>query len=398
LGWLQNIFGQSKSFNEASYSALLDIGAQTAAGVFVSPSEALRCQPFAAGHRIRCETLGVLSLKFYRREDDTSVEAKDHPLYRLLHDRPNPWTSAVSFVMRMESDTIMHGDAYAFANRVDGKIVELIRLDPSRVAVDHDPVTLEPTYKLSLNDGGSRPFPWRDILHVPSPNGRSAAKDAAQAIGLAIALEKHAATTLGKGARPSGLFKSKKKFSDIAYERLKRSWNNSDERGGTVILEEDGDFTPLTFSSVDLQFQEMRAFQILEIGRALGIPPTLMFEFGRATWSNAEEMGQAFRTFTILGRCKVWEGAISRLLTEDEQDEYYPEFLTDSLVRADMAARFEAFSKACGGPWMTVDEVRSIDNRSAIDGGGALRPPANAVGVTDPKEPPARPKPHAVAA
>jgi HK97 family phage portal protein len=179
---------------------------------------------------------------------------------------------------------------------------------------------------------------------------------------------------------------------------LKRSWNNSDERGGTVILEEDGDFTPLTFSSVDLQFQEMRAFQILEIGRALGIPPTLMFEFGRATWSNAEEMGQAFRTFTILGRCKVWEGAISRLLTEDEQDEYYPEFLTDSLVRADMAARFEAFSKACGGPWMTVDEVRSIDNRSAIDGGGALRPPANAVGVTDPKEPPARPKPHAVAA
>lgn len=402
VGWFQRIFqGETKSFDQSAWAALVDIGARTAAGINISPTAALRCQAFAAGHRIRCETLGTLSLKLYRRTGDASIEATDHPLYRLLHDRPNPWTGAVAFIMQMESDTVFHGHAFAFANRVDGRIVELIRLDPSRVTVEYDAVTMEPGYKLSLKDGGQRPYAWQDILHITSPDGQSATKNAAEAIGLAIALERHAAKIMGSGARPSGIFKSKKRFSDIAYARLKRSWasNSSGEQaGGTVILEEDGDFTPLTFNSVDLQFQEMRAFQIIEIGRALGIPPTLLYDFGRATWANAEEMGQTFRTFTMLGRCKVWESAISRLLTEDEQKIYYPEFLTDSLVRADLAARFEAFAKACGGPWMSPDEVRAIDNHGPIEGGDKLRPPANAVGVSATPPAPARPKPAAVAA
>lgn len=246
---------------------------------------------------------------------ETSLTARqpatDHPLYRLLHDRPNPWTGAVDFVMALESDTIFRGEAFALANRVNGKIIELIRLDPFRVSVDYDEVTHEPSYRLSLKNGGQRTYAWQDILHVRSPDGKSAAVNAAEAIGLSIALERHAAKIAGNGTRPSGIFKSAKKFSDVAYERLKRSWatNSSGENaGGTVILEEGGDFTPLTFNSVDMQFQEQRAFQIIEIGRALGIPPTLLYDFGRATWGNAEEMGRMFRTFTMLGRCKVWEG------------------------------------------------------------------------------------------
>lgn len=400
MGWLQRIFGgETKTIDMSTWGQMIDTAARTAAGINVSPSAALRCPAFAAGHRLRCETLGTLSLKLYRRAGGASEPATDHPLYRLLHDRPNPWTGAVDFVMQMESDTIFHGRAFAFANRVNGNVVELIRLDPSRVTVDYDEVTLEPHYKLALKDGGQRPYAWQDILHVTSPDGQSATRNAAEAIGLSIALERHAAKILGSGARPSGIFKSKKKFSDVAYERLKRSWvtNSSGENaGGTVILEEDGDFLPLTFNSVDLQFQEMRGFQIVEIGRALGIPPTLLFDFGRATWGNAEEMGRMFRTFTMLGRCKVWESAITRLLSEEEQRDLKPEFLTESLERADIAARYEAFAKACGGPWLVPDEVRAIDNRSPIEGGDKLRPPANASGVSA-TEPAPRPKPKAVA-
>jgi HK97 family phage portal protein len=401
VGWFKNIFGsERKTLTDLGIPGIFEYGFQTAANINGAPHIALQCQPFAAGHRIRIETLGTLSLKFYRREGDTNIEAKDHPLYHLLHDRPNPWTSAVAFIMQMESDTILHGDAYALANRVNGKIIELIRLDPSRVVVKYDPVTLEPSYSLALADG-ARPYAWQDILHIPSPNG-SVARNARAAIGLSIALEQHAGKILSSGARPSGLFKSKRKFSDVAYERLRKSWNSThtgEGAGGTVILEEDGDFVPLTFSSVDLQFQEMRAYQVLEIGRGLGIPPTLLYELGRATWANAEEMGQTFRTFTVLGRCKVWEGAISRLLTEEEQKIYYPEFLTDSLVRADLAARFAAYAQACGGPWLVVDEVRAIDNLPKVAGGDVLRPPANASGVTaDTKPVPARTKPTAVAA
>lgn len=402
MGWLPNFLRrETKSFSEANWAALIDLGARTAAGILVSPLEALRSPPVALGYRIRTETLATLSLKLYRRVDGASAEAADHPLYRILHDRPNPWTSAVQFIVQLEGDVLQHGAGYAFANRVSGKIVELIRLNPLSVVVLYDVVTLEPSYKVTLQDGTTKNYGWQDILHVPSSDGHSAIKQAREAIGLSIALERHAAKILGSGARPSGLFKSKKKFSDVAYERLKKSWNanhSAENAGGTVILEEDGDFVPLTFSSVDIQFQAMREFQVLEIGRALGIPPTLLFELGRATWANAEEMGQSFLTFTMLGRCKLWEGAISRLLTEDEQKEYFPEFLTDSLVRADLASRFAAYGAACGGPWLSPDEVRGIDNRAPIAGGDTLRPPANAVDVsaTPGKQP--RSKPAMVAA
>lgn len=395
MGWFKNFFlGSTKSFDPEQWAALIDFGAMTAAGINTSPHRADLCPPVAAGKRIRCETLATLSLKLYRRNGDAGEEATDHPLYTLLKDRPNGWTSATEFISTLENDVINEGHGYAFANRVDGKIMELIRLNPTAVATTFDPVTMEPNYTVTGNQSAATHYGWRDILHVKSWNGRSAIRDMREAIGLAMALERHASKILSSGARPSGLFKSKKKFSDIAYERLKKSWNSNhsgESAGGTVILEEDGDFVPLTFNSVDLQFQEMRNFQILEIGRGLGIPPTLLFELGRATWANAEEMGQTFRTFTMLGRCKAWEGSICRLLTEEEQKIYYPEFLTDTLVRADLAARFEAYSKACGGPWLLTNEVRGIDNRAPIAGGEILRPPANATGVTPNNAPPARP-------
>lgn len=392
---LKSILGYGqKAFDPDQWAALIDIGARTASDINVSPHIADRCPPVVAAKRIRCETLATCSLKLYRRDGDASEEATDHPLYTLLKDRPNGWTSACEFISQLENDVIEWGHGYAFANRVNGKIIELIRLIPSTVAVTYDLITMEPFYRVTVSAGVPVEYGWRDILHVKSWNSRSAIRDLREAIGLAIALERHAARILGSGARPAGVIKAKGKLSDTAYARIKKSWRNDhsgEAAGGTAILEDGAEFEALTFSSVDLQFQEMRNFQILEIGRGLGIPPTLLFELGRATWANAEEMGQTFRTFTMLGRFKAWEGAISRLLTEDEQKIYYPEFLTDSLVRADLAARFAAYAQACGGPWMSADEVRSIDNLGPIDGGATLRPPANATGVTPNNNAPAKP-------
>jgi HK97 family phage portal protein len=403
LGWLQKLFqGETKSFSEANWAALVDYGAQTAAGILVSPLNALRYPAVALGYNIRCETLATLALKVYRREGDTSAEATDHPLFKLLNKRPNAWTSSTHFIAQLEGDAIMHGAGFAFANRVHGAIVELIRLDPLCVTVLYDVVTLEPSYRVTLQDGSTRNYGWQDILHIPAmANGQSPIKLAREAIGLAIALERHAAKILGNGARPSGIFKSKKKLSDIAYGRLQKSWasnHTGDNAGGTVITEEDTEFQPLTFSLVDLGFNEMRNFQILEICRALEIPPTLMFELGRATYNNSETLGQSFLTFTILGRVKTWEGAIGRLLTEEEQVDYFAEFSTDTLVRADLGARYAAFAQAAGGPWLTPNEVRSLDNHAPVADGDALRPPANAVNVQANPDKPARAKPAMVAA
>jgi HK97 family phage portal protein len=410
MGWYSKFFGsEQKSFDESAWSALIDEGTRTAAGIFVTPSKALDCTAVAAAVRIRVETLGSLGLFLYQRgADDERNRATDHPLYALLHDRPNGWTSAAEFVMQLETDVVTEGAGFAYANRVRDKIVELIRLDPLSVTVKTNPVTIEPYYEVALSSGGTQKYSWRDILHIRGSidlanrhhaRPLSALRQARQAIGLCLALEGHAARLLGNGARPSGaLSTGAKKLDDVAYKRLQKSWRGAhtgESAGGTAIFEDGVTFTPITFSSVDLQFAEMRVFQSIEIGRALGVPPTLIFELGRATWSNSEEMAQSFLTFTLLGRCKLWQGAISRLLTAEEQAEYYPEFEVDSLVKADLAARYAAFAQACGGPFLTANEVRATDNRPGIAGGDELRPPANAVGVT--ATPPAKPKPGPIA-
>lgn len=142
---------------------------QTAANIAVSPEIALRCIPVYAGVRVRCETLGALPLHLYLRGDGGQKDrAVDHPLYKLLHDRPNAWTSAAEFVMQMEQDTITYGGGFALANRSGDKIVELIRLPPNSVTVRIDPITLEPSYDLVVAGGTKINYPWQDILHVPT--------------------------------------------------------------------------------------------------------------------------------------------------------------------------------------------------------------------------------------
>ena len=395
VSWLRNIFRtETKSIeHDVSYEALLDTGARTSAGIQVSPVTAMRHPPVRLGVGIRCDTIATLGLHVYNRADKS--RADDHPLYRLLHDRPNDWTSATSFIQEMERDCVVEGRAYALANRVEGRIVELIKLDFHAVAAGVNDAH-EPVYDVTFKDGRRVRYGWQDILDVPTLGNLSAIKECRDAIGLAIAMERHAGKLMANGARPGGLFKSPKKFSDTAYERLKQSWNGShsgENSGGTVILEEQGDYVPLSFNSVDLQFQEMRAFQLVEIARSLGVPPNLIFDFSRATWGNAETATQAYLTFTLNPRAKLWEGALTRLMSAEDQAKFFIEFDVNALVRADIAARFEAYSKAIASRIMNPNEARSRENLAPYDGGDQFINPNIQAAGDQTVAPVERPKP-----
>ena len=116
---------------------------------------------------------------------------------------------------------------------------------------------------------------------------------------------------------------------------------------------------------------------MIEIARALGVPPMLLMDFGRATWGNSEQMAQAFLTFTILPRMRLWAGAVSRLMPADQQEQFVPEFLVDELVKAEIAARFEAYAKAITNGILNPNEARAMENRAPYAGGEQFRLPMN---------------------
>lgn len=361
-------------------------GAVTASGVHANPVTAMRCPAVNAAVRIRTETISNLGLKLYRREGDAKKPATDHPLARLIHGWANPWMSSSKLIKALEFDCIAHGEGFALAVLAGGKIMELHRLKPGSVSVEYGN-DLEPSYKVSQSAGGSVTYSWREILHVQSLNGLSPIKECSEAIGLAIALERYLALLLAKGARPSGLLKTKGKLTDPAFERLKKSWgaaNSGENSAGVAILEDGTEFEALTFSSVDLEYMSARAFAVLEIGRGLGVPPNLMFDFTRQTYSNSEDASQSYLTHTILGRCTEWQDAIGRLLSDEDRDIYFAEFSTDSLVKADLAARFAAYSQAIASRFMNPNEVRAKENMAPYNGGDEFANPNTTAQIPPP--------------
>jgi HK97 family phage portal protein len=162
-------------------------------------------------------------------------------------------------------------------------------------------------------------------------------------------MEGHAANLFRRGARPSGALKIKGRLNDVTYQRLRQSWSSAhagDRSGSTAVLEDGTDFVPITFSSTDAQFLELRQFQILEIARAFRVPPHMLAELGRVTYANIETLGREFLVFCVQPMLRAWESALRRaLLTPDERAAGFTiEFEEDDLTQANIADRAVAYS------------------------------------------------------
>ena len=386
LGGIKRLMGfEAKGFDPF---AALFLAAPTAAGEPVTPETAMRCTPVYSSVKVLSESVAQLPLHLYQRgENGAKDRAKDHPLYELLRNGPNDWTTATEFQASMQTALCLHGNAYAYINRAaDGTIAELIQIPSADVSVDADPRTMEPLYRVTDASGGQRVYDRSEILHLKTIGSRPLIGDspimlAREAIGLALAMEKHGASLFGKGARPSGILEYSKPLGKDTAARLRESWNaahgGGHNSGGTALLEDGMTFKPVQFSSVDLQFLEMRRFQIAEIARVFRIPLHMVGDLERTTHNNAEHMGRQFLTFTLLPWLKIWEQGVNRLIEPEQRKIYFAEFLTDDLARADIGARYEAYAKAVTNGLLSPNEIRAAENRPPYAGGDAFRLPLN---------------------
>jgi HK97 family phage portal protein len=356
------------------------------AGITVSPLTAMSCAPVRCAVQAIAETVGQLPVMVYQRGENGAKERyQDHPAYALLHDAPNDWTPASTFIEQITRDALLERwGGFAFINRVGGKPVELIRLDPFRTPVIPQIVNGEPAYQVT-EAGSTRLIGWRDMLHIPTPSHSAFGgllHDARQAIGLCMVMEAYAARLFGNGARPSGILKFKGKLDAASSARMKASWqaaHGAPNSGGTAIIEEDGEWQALTLNSVDSQFLEMRKFAVEEIARHFRVPSVFLMDYGRATWSNAEAMGNQFLTFTLLPWIKRWEGEILlKLFTPEERKLLFAEFNTDALLRADFDKRMEGWQKAIAARIVNPNEARAAENRPPYVGGDKFENPNTA--------------------
>jgi len=377
--------------------ALFGLVPTTGSSILVTPETALRVPAVGSAIRVISEAVACLDVSVKRLEaDGTEIEVPDHPVLPLLRGEANDWTSGYELLRDLVIDALSDDvGGMAYVNRLqDGRAAEVIRYRRTSIGVEFDQSTGEPTFKI-----GDRRLPAQNVIHLRSPFGRAPLNLAREAIGIALALDTHAARLFGRGARPSGALKFPKGMGEESVRKARTAWRSThegDDAGGrTAILYDGAEFEPFTLASTDAQFLENRKFQILEIARAFRVPPSMLFDLDRATWSNTEQMGREFLVYCLEPWLRAMEGALRRaLLLPDERATHVIRFDRDDLTRADLSTRATVINSLISARVINPNEGRSWLGLAPREGGNEFANPNITVKPEGdpPKDPPAEEK------
>jgi len=347
----------------------------TASGAVVSVDSALRVPAVSAAVRVLAEAPMTLEARVVRRADGVDVDAPEHPVARVVDEGFNDWTPWPEGIRDLMAAALCHDEGgLAWVNRIGGEVREIIPYRRGVLSVDYASDTQEPTYRL-----GGQVLPLGDVVHLRSPFGRAPLSLAREAIGLAATMESHGARLFGNGARPGGTLEHPGKLSPEAALKIKASWeagSAGENSGRTAVLEDGMKFNPITLTSVDAQFLELRMFQLQEIARAFRVPPHLIYDLGRATWANTEYMGLEFLTYSLEPWLVALEGALRRaLFTPEERRTYRVVFDRDDLTRADLQVRAAAINSLIASQVLSPNEGRAWLDLPPREGGDAFLNP-----------------------
>ena len=354
------------------------VSARTTSGARVSADSAMRLAAVYACVRILSETMAALPVVMYRARADGSKDiVTDHWLHRLLGCRPNRYQNAFEWREMLQGHLVLRGNAY---NRImansRGEILELMPIHPDRIRMELTPVG-DYRYRVTDRLGNESVLPRGEIWHLRGLSsdgmmGLSPIELARESLGMALAAQDYGARFFANDAKPTGgwiefpgSFKdaeAKKVFRE-SYQQAQSGAN----RGKVLVLENGMKFHEVGVTNRDAQFLELRKFQITDIARLFRVPPHMIADLDRATFSNIEQQSLEFVMHTMTPWAERWEASIeSELMLDGEELEV--EFDFGNLMRGDAASRAAYYQSGIQNGWLTRNEARVAENLNPIDG------------------------------
>ncbi|MDR1463749.1 MAG: phage portal protein [Oscillospiraceae bacterium] len=337
--------------------------------------------------RVISESVASLPLHLYKFQGTGGVAATAHPLYRLLHTAPNPDMTSFVFRETLTSHLLLFGNAYAQIIRNGlGEVMALYPLQPNKMDVwRHENGEIFYTYwrekdetKAHEKQGGVT-LPKREVLHIPGLSfdglvGYSPIALAKNAIGLAISTEEFGAQFFSNSANPCGIISHPDHISDHAT--LREEWEKEfrgNRRNGVAILEDGMKFTPISIAPDQAQFLETRKFQLSEIARIFRVPPHMIGDLERSTFSNIEHQSIDFAKYTLGPWLTRIEQELEKsLLSPAEQAQYEIRFNIEGLLRGDYETRMRGYAIGRQNGWLSANDIRALERQNPIpfDDGG----------------------------
>ena len=375
-GWFKR--KPTNSLNGSGYRFMM--GGSTS-GKKVNERSAMQMTAVYACVRILSESIASLPVHLYQYESEgNKAKAVKHPLYRILHDEPNPEMTSFVFRETLMTHLLLWGNAYSqIIRNGKGEVIGLYPLMPNRMTVDRDS-NGQIIYQYQMQDSdahtgksGSVTLRPSEVLHVPGLGfdglvGYSPIAMAKNAIGLSIATEEYGAKFFANGATPGGILEFPGTVKNP--ESIRESWNkgfSGNNSHKVAILEEGMKYTPISISPEQAQFLETRKFQIDEIARIFRVPPHMVGDLEKSSFSNIEQQSLEFVKYTLEPWIIRWEQSLNRaLLTEKEKPDYFVKFNVDGLLRGDYQSRMNGYAIARQNGWMSANDIRSLEQLDLI--------------------------------
>ena len=362
--------GPKNNFWGSTYSFFFG---STTSGKTVNERTAMQTTAVYACVRILAETIASLPLHTYRYTETGKEKALEHQIYSLLSDEPNPEMTSFVFRETLMGHLLLWGNAYAQIIRDGrGKVMALYPLMPDKMTVNRS--DKGEIYYVYNKEGQSYPLRNDEVLHIPGLGfdgliGQSPIAMAKDAIGMAIATEEYGAKFFANGANPGGVLKHPGVVKDPA--RVRESWNSvyqgTSNAHRVAVLEEGMKFQTIGIPPEQAQFLETRKFQINEIARIFRIPPHMVGDLEKSSFSNIEQQSLEFVMYTLDPWVIRWEQAIKRaLFTESEKKEYFVKFNVDGLLRGDYQSRMSGYSIGRQNGWLSSNDIRELENLNKI--------------------------------
>ncbi|MFB1050539.1 phage portal protein [Paraliobacillus sp. JSM ZJ581] len=383
MRWITNLFKpRDKLQNSMFGSSYSFFFGNSSSGKTVNEFTAMQMTAVYSCVRILAEAVAGLPLHLFEYTATGGKEkAIDHSLYFLLHDEPNPEMSSFVFRETLMTHLLLWGNAYAqIIRNGKGEVLALYPLMPNKMQVERDTrgklyyLYTKESDGLGSTDNNTVVLNAEDVLHIPGLGfdglvGYSPIAMAKNAVGLAMATEEYGAKFFANGAAPGGVLEHPGTIKDP--QRVKDSWNKAYQGTSNAhrvaVLEEGMKYQQIAIAPDQAQFLETRKFQINEIARIFRVPPHMVGDLEKSSFSNIEQQSLEFVKYTLDPWVIRWEQAISRaLFSKNEKKDYFVKFNVDGLLRGDYASRMSGYATARQNGWMSANDIRELENLDRI--------------------------------
>ncbi|MCG7329917.1 phage portal protein [Streptococcus cristatus] len=369
----------TNSYEGSDFSYLFG---RTTSGKNVNEMTALQTTAVYACVRILAEAIASLPIHVYRHTDEGKEQDVNHQLYYLLHDEPNPDMTSFVFRETLMSHLLIWGNAYAQIIRDGrGQVLALYPLLPDRMTVKRDEKgELYYVYQRSeednpnFKDKGNIILKKSEVLHVPGLGfdgliGYSPIAMAKNAVGITLATEEYGASFFANGANPGGVLEHPGILKDPS--KVRESWNQvyqgTNNSHKVAVLEEGMSYKTIGIPPNEAQFLETRKFQINEIARLYRIPPHMVGDLEKSSFSNIEQQSLEFVKYTLDPWVVRFEQAFQKaLLLPDEKKTYFIKFNVDGLLRGDYQSRMNGYAIGRQNGWLSTNDIRRLEDMNPL--------------------------------